>query len=262
MNLTIYQVDAFTREVFHGNPAAVCPLTEWLPDNTMQRIAAENNLAETAFFVPRGDVYELRWFTPTTEVPLCGHATLASSFVIFHCLGVNADTINFISPHSGALSVTRQGDLLVLDFPAFPFAEIETPAGMSEALGRAPLKVWRAQKTWLMALFAHESDIAGMAPDLAAVNKLPGREIIVTAPGRESDFVVRMFGPAIGIPEDPVTGGIQCVLTPYWSEVLGKQKVHARQLSARGGELYCEMAGNRVKIGGHAALYLKGEIYI
>ncbi len=263
MNLTIYQVDAFTREVFKGNPAAVCPLDEWLPDETMQGIALENNLSETAFIVPRGgDEYEIRWFTPATEVPLCGHATLASSYVIFNCLGANGDTVRFVTRERGALSVTKQGDLLVLDFPAFQIEECAPPAGFVKALGRAPLQVWRAQGTWLMARFAEEADVAGLTPDMAGLAGLSAREIIVTARGREADFVSRLFAPSIGIPEDPVTGAIHCALIPYWAKELGKEKLYARQLSARSGELFCELAGERVKIGGHAVLYLKGEIYI
>lgn len=262
MKLTIYQIDAFTNKLFAGNPAAVCPLTEWLADDVMLKIAAENNLAETAFFVKRDDVFELRWFTPTTEVPLCGHATLASAFVIFNCLGVETETIQFVSPHSGNLSVARQNEMLILDFPSFQTKECDIPAGLIEALGATPQKTLKASSTWIISHFADENTISAMTPDMTALSKLSAREIIVTAPGKDSDFVVRMFAPKIGISEDPVTGGIQCALTPYWSRILGKQKLFARQISQRGGELFCELKGDRVKIGGNAVLYLKGEITI
>ena len=262
MNLQIFQVDAFTREVFAGNPAAVCPLTEWLANETMQKIALENNLAETAFFVKNGDAYEIRWFTPKIEVDLCGHATLASAFVIFDCLNLEEKQVNFYSARSGNLSVEKQGDLLVLDFPRYPVNEIEMLPELTEAVGRASQKMWETQGNMAMLLFESEEDIKSIEPDMSALAKIPFDEVIVTAKGTDADFVSRMFAPRIGIPEDPVTGAIHCSLIPFWAERLGKQKLYARQLSARGGELFCELAGERVKIGGNAALYLKGEIYI
>jgi PhzF family phenazine biosynthesis protein len=262
MNLTIYQVDAFTKEVFKGNPAAVCPLESWLPDETMQRIALENNLAETAFFVKNGDVYEIRWFTPLIEVNLCGHATLASAFVIFNELGETATTIRLHSHRSGDLSVEKQGERLILDFPSYGLNEIEIDERLVEAVGKRPLQTWETQGNMVFMLFEKESDIARIEPEMSALAKIPFDEVIVTAKGDSADFVSRMFAPRIGIPEDPVTGAIHCSLIPYWSKKLGKTELFAKQISARGGELFCEFAGDRVKIGGSAALFLKGEIYV
>jgi PhzF family phenazine biosynthesis protein len=262
MNLPIYQVDAFTKQVFAGNPAAVCPLQEWLPEETMLRIALENNLSETAFFVKKDGVYEIRWFTPTIEIDLCGHATLASAFVIFDYLGETESVINLHSHRSGNLSVEKQDDRLILDFPAHPPVECELPANVAEAVGATPAKSWEAQGNMLMLMFESEDDISFLSPDMSALSKLAYDEVIVTAKGTDADFISRMFAPRIGIPEDPVTGATHCSLIPYWAQQFGKEKLYARQLSARGGELFCELAGNRVKIGGNAVLYMKGEIYV
>jgi len=262
MNLTIFQVDAFTKEPFGGNPAAVCPLTEWLADDVMLKIAAENNLSETAFFVKKDDVYEIRWFTPGVEVNLCGHATLASSYVIFNCLGETSDVIKLHSHRSGNLSVEKQGDRLILDFPKYGLNEIGIDEKLVEAVGKRPLQTWETQGNMVFMLFEKESDIAEITPDMSALAKLAFDEVIVTAKGDSADFVSRMFAPRIGIPEDPVTGAIHCSLIPFWAERLGKETLYARQISARGGELFCELKGERVKIGGNATLYLKGEIYV
>lgn len=262
MNLRIFQVDAFTQKTFGGNPAAVCPLEEWLPAETMQRIALENNLSETAFFVKNAGVYEIRWFTPTIEVNLCGHATLASSYVIFNELGETENVIDLRSERSGNLSVEKQGDRLILDFPSYGLNEIAVDERLVEAVGRRPLQMWETQGNMVFMLFEKESEIAALAPDMSALARVPFDEVIVTAPGDASDFVSRMFAPRIGIPEDPVTGAIHCSLIPYWAGRLGKTEMFARQISARGGELFCALAGDRVKIGGNAALYLKGEIYV
>lgn len=262
MNLTIYQVDAFTKDIFKGNPAAICPLTEWLPAETMQRIALENNLSETAFFVKDDDVYEIRWFTPTMEVNLCGHATLASSFVIFNYLDEPSNTIKLHSHRSGNLSVEKQDDRLILDFPRYGVNEIEIDPALTEAVGKKPLQTWETQGNRVLMLFEKEKDIAGMEPDMSALSRSDFDEVIVTAEGDSADFVSRMFAPRIGIPEDPVTGAIHCSLIPFWSARLGKTELYAKQISARGGELFCELKGDRVKIGGNAALYLKGEIYV
>jgi len=262
MNLRIFQVDAFTNKTFGGNPAAICPLTEWLPAETMQRIGLENNLSETAFFVKSDGVYDIRWFTPTIEINLCGHATLASAYVIFNELGENDNVIKLNSHRSGALSVEKQGDRLILDFPRYGVSEIEIDEKLVEAVGKRPLQAWETQGNMVMLLFENETDIAELAPDMSALAKIPFDEVIVTAKGDSSDFVSRMFAPRIGIPEDPVTGAIHCSLIPFWAERLGKNELFARQLSARGGELFCELAGERVKIGGNATLYLKGEIYV
>ena len=257
MRIPYYHVDAFASSRFTGNPAGVCPLSSWLPDETLQEIAAENNLSETAFFVGRQGAYELRWFTPTTEVDLCGHATLAAASVIFRHLGYAGEKVRF-SSRSGELAVERSGDLLVLDFPARPGAPCPTPPALSEALGREPLEVWQARD--YVAVYATPEEIVALRPDMALLGELDCLGTIVTAPGVEVDFVSRFFAPAVGIPEDPVTGSAHCTLVPYWAGRLGRQRLTARQLSARGGELYCELAGERVRIGGRAVTYLTGEI--
>lgn len=262
MKLNIFQVDAFTSDLFGGNPAAVVPLEAWLPDETMQNIAAENNLSETAFFVKEDDHYHIRWFTPTMEVNLCGHATLASAHVIFNELGLERDMIAFHSDRSGALSVARNGDRLVLDFPAYPLTEIEDSEALTQAVGNVPSKVWESQGNMVFLRLESEETVRELKPDLNAMAQLPYDEVVVTAPGKTCDFASRMFAPRIGIPEDPVTGAIHCTLIPYWAEQLGKNELFARQVSKRGGELFCELAGERVKIGGNAVTYLKGEIYV
>jgi PhzF family phenazine biosynthesis protein len=260
MNLTIYQVDAFTKEVFKGNPAAVCPLTEWLPDETMQRIALENNLAETAFFVKKDDVYEIRWFTPLAEIDLCGHATLGSAYVIFEILKSEENLVRFHSHKSGQLAVEKQGERLILDFPSRPVAPTTAPDGLTEALGKAPKAVFKARDYFLV--FETEQEILDIKPNFSKLLEIGAHGYIVTAKGDSADFVSRFFAPEVGVPEDPVTGSAHCNLIPFWAERLGKDELFARQVSERGGELFCELTGDRVKIGGNAALYLKGEIYI
>ncbi|HEX8737436.1 MAG TPA: PhzF family phenazine biosynthesis protein [Pyrinomonadaceae bacterium] len=262
MNLQIFQVDAFTKKPLGGNPAAVCPLQEWLRDETMLKIAAENNLSETAFFVSQDDFYEIRWFTPNVEINLCGHATLATSFVIFNCLKLEDEIVKFYSSRSGNLSVEKQDELLILNFPKYGLNEIEIMPELTAALGKTPLKMWETQGNMTMLLFETEEDVKALQPDMSALSRIDFDEFIVTAKGENSDFVSRLFAPRIGIPEDPVTGATHCSLIPYWAEKLGKEKLYARQLSKRGGELFCELNGERVRIGGNAALYLKGEIYI
>jgi predicted PhzF superfamily epimerase YddE/YHI9 len=261
MKLEIFQVDAFTNKPFGGNPAAVVPLTEWLPDETMLTIAAENNLAETAFFVKSGDAYELRWFTPVVEVPLCGHATLASSYVIFNELGHTDEKIVFKTLKRGDLSVSSDGDRLILDFPAYPMTEIAPVAELASG-DNAPLKYFKSQDNMLLVLMDSQNTVTEYVPDLRLIESLPFTEFIITAKGDDCDFASRMFAPKIGISEDPVTGAIHCSLIPYWAEQLGKTELFARQVSKRGGELFCELAGDRVKVGGNAVLYLKGEIYV
>lgn len=261
MKLDIYQVDAFSSKPFGGNPAAVVPLENWLPDETLLAIAAENNLAETAFFVKSGDAYELRWFTPTVEVPLCGHATLASAHVIFNELGHTDEKIIFKTRKRGDLSVTRDGDRLVLDFPAYPMKEI-APIEMLRTAEFPPIRYFESQDNMLLLLMDSHKTVAELEPDMRNVESLPYQEVIITAKGDDCDFASRMFAPKIGIPEDPVTGAIHCSLIPYWAEALGKTELFARQVSKRGGELFCKLAGDRVEIGGNAVLYLKGEIYV
>lgn len=261
MKLDIYQVDAFTNKPFRGNPAAVVPLGAWLPDETLLSIAAENNLAETAFFVNNGGGFDLRWFTPTVEVPLCGHATLASSHVIFNELGHKDEKIVFKTRKRGDLGVTRDNGRLVLDFPAYPMEEIE-PVAEFAATNNAPLKYFKSQDNMLLALMDSQKTVTEFVPDLRLIESLPYTEFIITAKGDDCDFASRMFAPKIGISEDPVTGAIHCSLIPYWAKELRKDQLFARQVSKRGGELFCELAGDRVKIGGNAVLYLKGEIYV
>ena len=261
MNLEIYQVDAFTNRRFGGNPAAVVPLESWLPDETMRNIAAENNLAETAFFVKNGDRYDIRWFTPKVEINLCGHATLASAHVIFNELQLEKSLIRFHSHLSGELGVEKKDDLMVLDFPAYPITEIETRPELVD-VEVPPLKSWETQGNMLMMLLRSQEEVRSLEPDMEHVARLPYDEIIITAKGDDCDFASRMFAPRIGIPEDPVTGAIHCSLIPYWAKELGKNKLFARQVSPRGGELFCEYSGDRVKIGGNAVLFMKGEIYV
>jgi PhzF family phenazine biosynthesis protein len=258
-DLPIYQVDAFASEVFAGNPAAVCPLEAWLPDAVMQAIAAENNLSETAFLVKQGEGYDLRWFTPAIEVDLCGHATLASAYVIAEHLAPDLDRVVFQS-RSGPLTVTRQGDLFTLDLPSMAPERDEVGPELVAALGTSPTELWRADKS--MAVLADEAAVRAVDPDLAKVAALPGDGLIVTAPGDDCDFVSRYFAPHAGIPEDPVTGSAHCVLTPYWARRLDRQKLSARQVSARGGELTVEDRGERVLVSGKVAPYLEGRIHV
>ena len=266
MKATLYQVDAFTDRVFEGNPAAVVPLTTWPTDAVMQAIAAENNLAETAFFVPEGEGYRLRWFTPAVEMPLCGHATLASSHVIFTHLGHAAPEIHF-ETLSGRLTVKREGDLLAMDFPADPAKPTTEPEGLARAIGAKPVLVMKGKM--LMALFGSPAEVAALDPDMALLKRLQfslgGMALICTAAGDEGsgfDFVSRMFAPAKGIDEDPVTGAAHCTSVPYWAKKLGKTELVARQISKRGGTLWCTDAGERVVMRGRCVDYLKGEISV
>ncbi len=263
MKLPIYQVDAFAEKAFEGNPAAVVPLDEWLPETTMQSIAAENNLAETAFFVATDGGFHIRWFTPTKEASLCGHATLASAFVLFNCLDYAADSdkksIVFDSM-SGRLSVSKQGELLTLDFPNQKPELCDIPEVLVQGLGKQPVAC--LQNEDYVAVFEHESDIIGLVPNHSALSQLDLRGVIATAPGSQHDFVARFFAPKSGIPEDSVTGSAYTKLIPYWSERTGKQTFQARQLSSRGGNLHCTLKGDRVTIAGKAILYMSGSIDI
>ncbi len=259
MMLTLYQIDAFAEQAFEGIPAAVVPLKDWLPDATMQAIAEENNLAETAFFVASGAGYHIRWFTPAAEVKLCGHATLASAFVLFNMLGFEGGRIDFDSL-SGTLSVTRSGELLTLDFPSQNPTPCEAPEDLVAGLGKTPLECLGRED--YLAVFTSEQDIVDIEPDHSLLAKLDLRGIIVTAPGSEVDFVARFFAPTLNVPEDPVTGSAYTHLTPFWSARLGKTKLTARQVSARGGKLICELAGDRVLISGSAVKYMEGVIEI
>ena len=257
MRLPLYQIDAFTKRRFAGNPAAIIPLPKWLPDQTLLDIAAENNLAETAFFVAEPDGYRLRWFTPVVEVDLCGHATLAAALVLMDCLGFGGDQITFQS-RSGPLTVSRSGDLYTLDFPSRPGVEQAANDAITQALGAAPQLILIARDT--MCVFASAADVLALRPNREALKALPTFGFIATAPGDDCDFVSRFFAPAQGIDEDPVTGSSHCTLTPYWAARLGKTSLFARQISPRGGELWCEDRDDRVRISGHGALYLTGFI--
>ncbi len=260
MELKIFKVDAFTSRLFGGNPAGVLPLESWLPDETMQLIAMENNLAETAFFVPSSDGFHIRWFTPKVEVELCGHATLASAHVIFNHLGFQGEEIRFGSL-SGPLRVFREKSRIMLDFPADPVDPAEPPEDLYKALGREPLLCYRGKTDYLL-VYESRWEIESMKPDFGLLGKVDARGVIVTAPGQEVDFVSRFFGPQVGIDEDPVTGSAHTTLIPYWSRQLAKNEMSARQLSARGGFLLCRHKGNRVEIGGEAVTYLEGFIKV
>lgn len=258
MRIPMFQVDAFADRVFSGNPAAVCPLDAWPEESLMQAIAAENNLSETAFLVRNGARYGLRWFTPLAEVDLCGHATLASAFVIFHYLRPGLAEVAF-DTRSGELRVSRNGELLRMDFPALPPSPCAAPATLAAALGREPAQVLRAGVK-LLALFKSEDEVRALRPDMAALGRLDAQGVIASAPGTAEDFVSRFFAPAVGVPEDPVTGSAHCVLAPYWAERLGRTRLHARQVSRRGGEVFCELLGERVALSGQAVLFMRGEI--
>ena len=261
MHLPFYWVDAFTDRVFAGNPAGVVPLECWLPDERMQQIAFENGLSETAFIVRTGPgCHDLRWFTPAIEVKLCGHATLASAHVLWSELGETADRITFAS-RSGPLHVLRRGDGLELDFPSQPAAPAAAPVALVQALGCRPEYVGLAGARWLCVLTSAE-EVRALQPDHARLARLQPGRVIVSAPGADCDFVSRFFAPDAGIPEDPVTGSAHCTLTPYWAQRLGRTQLHARQVSRRGGELWCELRGDRVGIAGRAVTYLRGTLLL
>lgn len=261
MTQKIYQVDAFADEVFKGNPAAVCPLEQWLPDETMQKLAEEDNLAETAFYVPKDHGYELRWFTPEVEVDLCGHATLAAAFVLFNYENHPTDEILFFSPRSGKLTVTRNENLLSMNFPADTLTPVEISSEVIDSFDDQPVAAYEG-KTDLMLVFETEEQIARLSPEFGSIAKLDYRGVICTAAGNDVDFVSRFFAPQVGVLEDPVTGSAHTTLTPFWSEKLQKTVLSAIQLSKRTGKLFCKNLGNRIEISGEARLYMKGEIFI
>lgn len=264
MSLPIYQIDAFTNRLFSGNPAAVVPLDTWLPDEQMQAIALENNLSETAFFVPRDEDFELRWFTPAVEVDLCGHATLATAHVLFQHLNYAKPRIVFHT-RSGPLTVERSGQGYQMDFPVDDIRQIAFPPGLEQALGSPILEVWQGRND-IMAVLSSQDSVLRLAPDMRALAQLGGRGIIATAPGEEADFVSRCFFPAAGVDEDPVTGSAHTTMTPYWAGRLvptgASARLEARQLSARGGALRCVLEGKRVLLEGEAVTYLKGEFFL
>lgn len=261
MRIPLYQVDAFASQVFAGNPAAVCLLDRWVDDPILQAVAAENNLPETAFLVRNAQGFDLRWFTPVSEVALCGHATLASAFVLFSYQKWPEEHIRFQTRKSGELMVTKRDDLFEMDFPARPAYAQAPPAGLNEALRVTPQEVLGSAEDLLVVLDS-ERTVKAVQPDFFALEHVACRGIIITARGDRSDFVSRFFAPRVGIPEDPVTGSAHCVLVPYWAGVLRKNDFHAFQVSKRGGELFCKHAGDRVKISGRAVLYMEGTITI
>ncbi len=260
MNIKMYQVDAFADQIFSGNPAAVCPLDKWLPDETMQNIAMENNLAETAFYVNEKEGLRIRWFTPTVEVDLCGHATLATAFVLFNHENHTGNKIVFNS-RSGPLTVTKSADVLTLNFPVDTLVEVPPIPELEKGLGAKPLKTFKG-KTDYMLVFESESQIKNMSPDFKLIGTVEARGIIVTARGNSVDFVSRFFGPQSGMDEDPVTGSAHTSLTPYWAKVLNKTEFTALQLSKRLGKLTCKLVGDRVEISGTGKLFLTGTISI
>lgn len=259
MKLKIYQIDAFAEKPFEGNPAAICPLDSWLDNETLQAIAGENNLSETAYIVPDDSGYHIRWFTPTTEVDLCGHATLAAAFVVFNELGFRGEKLLFDS-RSGELAVTKESDLLTMDFPSIVPKRCDISPVLVEALGVWPLEVLSADD--YVAVYEKEEDVLEMNPDFFRMSQLDLRGVVVTARGKDYDFVSRFFAPNYGISEDPVTGSAHCELAPYWGRRLKKDKMTARQLSARRGTVLCELKGERVFLSGKAVKYMEGEIYI
>lgn len=261
MKIPMWQVDAFASAAFAGNPAAVCWLDAWLADGVLQAIAAENNLSETAFLVPVGDEFELRWFAPAKEVALCGHATLAAAKVLFDLRGWPQPEIRFRTRQRGVLTVAKHGKWFEMDFPALPARPVATPPGLAAALGAEPRQVLASTDDWL-AMLDDEATVRNLRPDLAALKAFNCRCLVPTARGDRVDFVSRAFAPRYGIPEDPVTGSAHCALAPYWAGVLGKDELRAFQVSARGGEVRCRVAGDRVKLAGQAVVYLEGTICV
>jgi len=261
MQLPIYQIDAFAEATFSGNPAAVMPMQQWLDDDLLQRIAAENNLSETAFLVPRGDDFELRWFTPEVEVDLCGHATLASAHALYEHMNYSADSIVFHT-RSGALTVARAHQGLVMDFPAPTLLPLAVDDAVSSALGAVAIDAAIPDSNPSMVVYAFESqaEVAALTPDFRALLSSIEHAVIATAPGDQHDFVSRFFGPQVGIDEDPVTGSAHCCLTRYWANRLGKSAFSARQISARGGDVTCELRGDRVVLKGRAITYMTGTV--
>ena len=254
-----YIVDAFTDQIFQGNPAAVCVLDSWLPEELMQKIAMENNFAETAFVVPEGESWRLRWFTPEKEFDLCGHATLAAAYVLFRFYRPEAEKIVFTTL-SGLLTVLRRDGLLEMNFPAYTPVRVEVSDEMTAALGVRPREAWRARD--LLCVLDREDDVVNLRPDMRVVEALGGEICIVTARGRRYDCVSRCFAPGCAVPEDPVTGSAHCLIVPYWARRLGKTELTARQASSRGGTLLCRLAGDRVFLAGQAALYAKSELFV
>lgn len=259
MKLKIYQIDAFARSAFEGNPAAVVPLIEWLDDMVMQRIAMENNLSETAFFIPDGEKWHIRWFTPSAEVDMCGHATLASAYVLFECMNIIGNKVVFTS-RSGDLIVRKDGDMYIMDFPVQTIKQCVLPYEIAEAFVTPPIECYYSMDYIL--IFENESDIINAVPKLEKLQMIDARGVVITAKSRDYDFVCRFFAPKVGVNEDPVTGSAFTQLIPYWNSVTGQESFRAKQLSLRGGEVNCTLRGNRVDIAGYATKFLEGQIYL
>jgi len=259
MKIPMYQVDAFTEEIFKGNPAAICILEEWIDDKLMQNIAMENNLSETAFCIVKEDICELRWFTPEEEIDLCGHGTLATAFIIFEILNYPSNKIKF-STKSGILEIDKDGENIIMEFPSREGIKTEITQQLIKGLGKEPKEVYQSRD--LMVVYDNEEDIKDLTPNMEELKLIDTFGIIVTSRGKQVDFVSRYFAPLCGVSEDPVTGSAHCTLVPYWSKILGKRKLVAQQLSQRGGILKCEDAINKVKISGRAKMFFKGEIYL
>ena len=258
----MFHVDALTDKPFTGNPAAVCPLPRWLDDAWMQSVAAENNLSETAFFVPNGDIFELRWFTPRCEVKLCGHATLASAWVLMQILAPERSFVRFETRFSGALTTYKEDNLIAMDFPALkPWLCPIPPPGLIQGLGKTPAQVMQIEDNYF-AVYEREEEVRSICPDFRLIEMLHPAGVGITAAGKNCDFVSRYFAPSYGVPEDPVTGSTHCSLAPYWAERLGKTNLHARQISERGGEIWCEVKERRVILKGSAVLTFRGELLI
>jgi PhzF family phenazine biosynthesis protein len=262
MPIAIFHANAFTASPFAGNPAAVCPLAHWLDDGLLRSVAAENNLSETAYLVPAGENYELRWFTPRCEARLCGHATLAAGLVVMQILAPERKSVRFETRFSGVLTVSRDGDLFAMDFPSLPpWPCTDPPKALIQGLRETPAEVVQIEDNYF-AVYESEKDVRNIHPDLRLLEKLHPAGVAITAPGGDADFVSRYFVPSYGIPEDPVTGSTHCSLAPYWARRLGKNSLHARQGSERGGELWCEVKDERVILKGNARLTLRGELLI
>jgi PhzF family phenazine biosynthesis protein len=259
MIIALYQVDAFTKRLFHGNPAGVCILEEWIDKGLMQQIALENNLSETAFAVKKDHVYHIRWFTPATEVNLCGHATLATAHVLFHHYRIPGTVIRFHSRYSGLLMVRKEKEALTLDFPADPVKKATSPKGLIRSLGKTPREIWKGKTDYLL-VYDSEKDVKSIQPDFFQLTQVNARGIIITAPGDQCDFVSRFFAPQVGVDEDPVTGSAHTTLTPFWTGRLNKKRLTAKQLSKRQGNLCCRMDHDRVLISGNAITYMQGII--
>jgi PhzF family phenazine biosynthesis protein len=259
MTIKVYQVDAFTDTLFHGNPASVCILKTWLNKNLMQRIAMENNLSETAFVVQKNNTYHIRWFTPLTEVDLCGHATLATAHVLFNHLHYPYPEISFKTQHRGILKVRKDANYLIMDFPADHLKKATPPQGLIKSIGKKPQEIWKGTTDYLL-VYKMEHDIRSITPNFQALSHVNARGIIITAPGDHCDFVSRFFAPSVGVNEDPVTGSAHTTLIPYWAQRLHKATLSAQQLSKRHGTLHCGFENNRVKISGKATTYLIGDL--